>query len=184
MFKLSFCVLISLISLSKARKTCSDVICPDYEISLDKTVFEISKSYFERDLPENGICLDGKDKNIAYGHFFGYPGKTRCACVPGDGPDAVAEFMECVPGVPQCPKSIDVYQDETLGDYYKRMGATYKKEGITDGCCPKGFKKWIVDPSVTGADHKLCYCEPANDKISVFEGKPKFCSESSSSEEK
>jgi hypothetical protein len=163
------------ISTSKARK-CSPVVCPFYTYSMDESLHEISQRYFNQKLPQNGICPKGFRKSMIDGKFFGHPGETRCTCVPEEGPDNVGEFVAepllCVPGLQQCPKTVPYFKDEKLIDIYKRMGAMYIKKGITDGCCPKGFTKFFLDPVLTGVDKRLCYCDLPPDKIVVHEGSP------------
>jgi hypothetical protein len=70
--------------------------------------------------------------NIIHGGFFGFPEQNRRICVPRGGPDIPVAFDECNPGDFECPRTIDLYKDESFGELYKRMGATYVTAGIED----------------------------------------------------
>lgn len=172
--------LVAIVSISHGKK-CSLVICPNFEFDMEETYDELSLNYFRQDLPQDGSCLEGTEKYIVHGKFFGYPGQTRCTCVSKDGPDILGDVIECCPGVPECPRTVPYYREEKLKDIYMRMGATYIKKGITDGCCPAGFRKFFVEPMFSGVDKRLCYCDPPSDQIIVFDGLPPVSSSSESS---
>jgi hypothetical protein len=168
------CVAIFLLALTfscDAKKKCTNVVCPDYEIDFTRTIRDMNLEYFERKaLPENGICLDGKEKYIAYGNSYGYPDKNICLCFPHS---VSYNAKECASGDVQCPAAIPLYTGESIRNYYQRMGQAYIKEGISEGCCPAGHVQRNAEPSFTGVDKPLCFCSPPSDQIVIVEGVPK-----------
>jgi hypothetical protein len=125
---LFFCVIVT---TCEARK-CSPVICTLFDYNMDETFSEMGLKYFTRDLPQSGICLEGSVVYTFHGKYFGYPGQTRCVCFPSEGPDVLGEDIKCGPGVPECPRTIDLYQNETLRNFYKRVQRSSKKESQMD----------------------------------------------------
>lgn len=182
MIKFIFLVVLSFSSTAVGEKKCSPVLCPDYKPDLDVVFSSMGKLFDIKELPSNGICLDGKVKYVVDGKYFGRPGETKCTCIRagGDNVGFIAEPQECCGGEVQCPVSVPYYKEETVREFYLRMGATYKKKGILEGCCPKDYKKFYVNPKITGVKEKYCYCDPPSDKRVYFEGKPKIHSETSS----
>lgn len=172
----TFFVFLLAIASSSQRKICLPVtICPIFEFKLSETFEETGLRYFTQNLPQDGSCLEGMEKFMSDGESFGFPGQTRCTCVPKEAD----ESNECRPGVPQCPRTVDLYKNETLGEVYKRMGKLYIAAGITDGCCPESFKKFSLTPEYSGVDKTLCYCDPPAENVVVYEGNPPDHSETS-----
>lgn len=165
-----FLVLALVLSCDANKLKCTQVVCPDYEIDFTRTIHEMNLDYFERrTLPENGICLDGKEKYIAYGKSYGYD-HNICLCFSHS---ISYNVKVCASGDVQCPAAIPLYTGESIKGYYKRMGQEYIKKGITEGCCPAGHIQRIAEPMFTGANKPLCFCSPPSDQMVIIEGVPK-----------
>jgi hypothetical protein len=180
-----FLVLTLTLSCEAKKKSCSEVICPDFEFNSNQTVTDINKYYFENEkLPENGICLDGKLRHIFDGDTRGFPGTKRCLCFPKNFPHTLIEHPRtCAAEDVQCPVTPPTYKGELFEDRWIRLGKTYIQQGITEGCCPAGSVQLFLNPLFSKVDKTLCFCHPLESQLIILEGLPKEHSLSSSSEE-
>lgn len=157
-FALALFVIVTLASTCHARKKC-DSVCPDHKWPLDETVVQTILVHFQCDGPEDGVCLDGKQKYLLYGSDFGYE-ENRCICVPNPN----SQYSECGNEIPKCAPMPTVYADELARNFFLRVGRDLINEP-SDGCCPCGSIKWIAEPEITGADRNLCFCIPQDDLV-------------------
>lgn len=161
-------------------KKCSEVICPDVTLDLDGTMSSLFLRYFDDDsYPQDGSCLEGKTIYRAYGKDWGRPGINRCGCIENNSLIKVIGPSECCEGIPQCHPIVSVFKEESMGDFYKRLGQKYKNNLVSDGCCPPNHSKNVLGSALTGLDKDLCYCEPINGNLVFNEGPVKLCSSSS-----
>lgn len=170
-----FCVVFLVLTSCDARKLkCEQVVCPDYSLGFNETVQEMAVRFFEtEDSTENGICMDGKEKIVAYGKLLGYPGENRCRCLPNEGPYTINENTKvCSSGDVQCPRVVDFYKGETHGERFRRAGKANIKRGITEGCCPAGHVQKILSSFFSKVDKALCFCFPPDDQLVFLEGVP------------
>ena len=170
---LIFFLVVLVATLKVEGKRCSPIICPSFEYD-DNTTFDtlFLNYYLNESLPEDGSCLNGDQKHIIVGDQVGLPDKKRCVCVSSEVPDVFGVLSECCPGQQECPRLVEYYTKEKISDLYKRQGRLFIGLGITDGCCPKGLKKYYAETKHSGVDKRLCYCDPTKDEIIIHEGLP------------
>lgn len=130
-------------------------VCPDCVSTLDDTVVTVARKYLTANPPgpEDGVCLSGQ-KWIYFGKDHGFK-NNACCCIP------VPTYppIDCghKSDSPECPRAIPLGFDEPFGHYNERVGRTVI-DAPTNGCCPKGYFKWILDPFFTGAAKEICTC--------------------------
>lgn len=137
------------------KEKCEPVkICPTYRYNLTNVISTNAGYHFEANEPEDGICEKG-EKYILDGNDIGYPGRRTCVCIVTKD----SKYPKCEPGIVKCPVMPNGLYGETIGQYLLRVGRAYP-DGPSDGCCPTGSAKWIIDVSHSGVDHDSCFCIP------------------------
>lgn len=160
-------LLMCMVSSTIQKKKCFPVTCPLLDFDPSETFADFYKNIFEESQgPDNGICAEGLEVYRVNGDNMGYPGKNRCFCRPK------VENTKCDGASRSCPLVNDYYKEESLGDFYERLGDALLENELPDGCCPNGFSKRFLDPFYTGISSRLCYCEPSSRRIEWHEGEP------------
>lgn len=157
------------------RLICKPVICPPCQMQKNLTVEQSKIIILEAGGPSDGICEQG-EKWIYYGKDFGL-NNNACCCMPvQDYPLKACDPMGS--GTNFCPLTPVVYKDETIEDYYLRIGCLLGKSAPTNGCCKGKTFRSISPPAVTGQSADICTCFEKNMRVAKWHSS----SSSSSSE--
>lgn len=155
---------------------CKPVICPPCPTQLNETTEESQLFILKAGGPSDGSCEQGK-KWIYFGEDYGLD-NNACCCMPlPDYPPIECDPMG--PGVTFCPLTPAYYRDETIGEYYLRIGRLLGNSAPTDGCCSGNTFRSIFPPAVTGLSADICTCFEENMRVAE-----RPCSSSSSSSER
>lgn len=165
-----FFLLITLAFCDCKRLLCKPVICPPCRLQLNETVEQSQRIILEALGPSDGICEQGQ-KWIYFGEDFGLS-NDACCCMP----IPVYPPSNCDPSVfGMCPLTPPFYKDDTIGQFYSRVGRELKDMAPMDGCCPDGSMKYIFPTVVTGQSNDICTCFVQNMRVAE-----RSCSSSSS----
>lgn len=170
-------LLLSVFSVCNCKRLiCKPVMCPPCRRQLNETVEQSQRFILEAQGPSDGSCEKGQ-KWIYYGEDYGLD-NNACCCIP------VPDFppIQCDPlgpGVTFCPLSPAYYKDETIGEFYLRIGRLLGKSAPSNGCCRSNTFRYIFPPEITAQSADICACIEENMRV---EEKP--CSSSSSSSER
>lgn len=155
---------------------CKLVICPTCRLQLNETVEQSQRFILQAQGPSDGTCEQG-EKWIYFGEDFGLD-NNACCCMPVPT-YPISQCNPSSPDIKMCPMTPPFYKDDTIGEFYTRIGHELENSAPTDGCCPDGTMKFIFVPAVTGSFADICTCFVENMRVAE-----KPCSSSSSSSER
>ena len=146
----------SIFVISEAKKLkCTPLMCPQCNLNLNETYHEFGLRILNGKGPANCSCGEGNQSYTFFGKDYGLPNDASCCLyiVP-------TKLVQCSPrdpAVPDCPNNLGVRQDETIGDYYKRV-AKVQNGAPPNGCCPAGTYKYIFASEISGSKKNICAC--------------------------
>lgn len=131
-------------------------VCPDLVILPNNTFGDAALSIFNLNGPSDGICHH-KQKYFFKGSDFGFDHNVCCCWPPSDAPN-----LQCRPkgpGVQDCPVAPPpASATETAGAYAIRVAADLISTAPANGCCPRSYIKYIIEPSWSGQATDVCMC--------------------------
>lgn len=132
------------------------VLFPPCNLQLNETYRAFAFRILDYTDPAGGAtCINGDIRYEIFGAGYGVNKNSSCCLVRP--PSVELECNPQPPSVPTCPYNLGIRQNETIGDYFLRIGTT-QAGGPTNGCCPSGTYKYVFPPSVTMASENICGC--------------------------
>lgn len=157
-FKQVIILLVLTIALSEAKhrqKKCRDV-CPPCNMELDKTMYEFAERILNAKGPQDGLCGSTEVPYVMKGKVYGYP-YDACCCLPLPQSPTPLKCKPRDPKVPECANNFGIGFNETITEYFIRVGKELSN-APTDGCCRDGTYKYICPADLTNTDEDKCVC--------------------------
>ena len=146
----------SIIAISEAKTLkCKPIICPQCNLQLNETYHEFGLRILNANGPANCSCGQGDQSYKLFGKDYGLS-NDACCCL-NIVPSNPVQCSPRDPAVLDCPNNLGIEQNETIGNYFKRIGKD-QNGAPSNGCCRAGTYKYIFTPKITGNSKNICAC--------------------------